>query len=100
MIKAELTEKTGYRFCFKITDGDIISFGGLTDGGILTADAGCQNKEFMLRVLINKCMNDFIEEVKTEDIWGVNLERFGFKKQGGLYVSGFYSLRLPHGCSR
>ena len=71
--------------------------GGMKDGE-LVLDAACTQKELMLRTLINKCMNDFVKSVKTRDVWGTDLTRFGFQLQDGYYVAGYETLRLPHDC--
>ena len=52
----------------------------------------------MLRTLVNKCMNDFVPEVRTRDAWGVPLKRFGFARDGEFFVSSWDKLRLPHDC--
>ncbi len=66
--------------------------------GELVVDASCTQKELMLRTLVNKCMNDFVKSVKTRDVWGTDLLRFGFEPQGEYYMAGYETLRLPHDC--
>lgn len=99
MFSVLLRKKEGFRFYFVLCDGAKEFGGGLTEENFLVCDAACPHKELMLRTLINKCMNDFIPEVKTRGEWGTELARFGFVKRDGLYTAGFDTLKLPHGCA-
>ena len=54
----------------------------------------------MLRTLINKCMNDFVPSVTAGGDWGADLTRFGFVREGELFVSSWDRLKLPHDCER
>ena len=98
MIKVELTENLNYKFCFKMTENEKEYFGGLNKEYFISVDDNCPYKEMMLRVLINKCMNEYIQKISTKDIWNVDLKKFGFKKQDDIYVCGFFDLKLPHDC--
>lgn len=99
MFSVLLRKKEGFRFYFVLSDGTAEYGGGLTGGNVLVCDAACPQKELMLRTLINKCINDFIPEVKTRGDWGTELARFGFERRGDLYTAGFDTLKLPHGCA-
>ncbi len=90
-------KREGYAFYFELTDG-VDRFGGGLKEGELVCDPACTQKELLLRTLVNKCMNAFVPQVKTRDVWGVDLSRFGFEREGELYVSSWDRLRLPHGC--
>ena len=98
MLSVLLRSKGGYRFYYVLSDGTEEYGGGLTEAGELVCDAACPYKELMLRTLINKCMNEFVPEVKTKDDWGLDLSRFGLEERGGGYAAEFASLRLPHDC--
>lgn len=98
MLSVLSRSRVGYRFYFVLSDGAGEYGGGLTDAGELVCDAACPYKELMLRTLINKCMNDFVPEVTTQDVWGTDLSRFGFEERGGGYAAESGSLRLPHDC--
>ena len=52
----------------------------------------------MLRTLINKCMSEGVSRVCTRDVWGTDLLRFGFEREGDFFVSDAEKLRLPHDC--
>ena len=90
--------REGFRFYFALSDGAAVYGGGLTENGILVCDDACPQKELMLRTLVNKCMNDFVPEVRTRDNWGVPLERFGFSREGEFWVASYETLKLPHDC--
>ena len=90
--------KAGFRFYFALSDGSAEYGGGLTEEGFLACDEGCAQKELMLRTLVNKCLNDFVSEVRTRDVWGVPLERFGFSREGEFWAASYKTLQLPHDC--
>ena len=97
MLSVLCRKKEGFAFYYELSDGQGVYGGGLKDGELI-CDAACPQKELMLRTLVNKCRNDFVKSVATRDIWGVDLTRFGFAGQGGLYAAGYETLRLPHDC--
>ena len=72
--------------------------GYFNEDGFLCVDALCPFKELMLRTLINKCINEFVQKVCAKDVWDTDLVRFGFERQGDVFVSSFETLRLPHDC--
>ena len=86
MLSVLSQKREGFRFYFALSDG------------ILVCDDACPQKELMLRTLVNKCMNDFVPEVRTRDNWGVPLERFGFSREGEFWVASYETLKLPHDC--
>ena len=98
MLSVLSQKREGFRFYFVLSDGAGEYGGGLTEEGCLVCDGACPQKELMLRTLVNKCMNDFVPEVRTRDAWGVPLERFGFWREGELFVSAWDKLQLPHDC--
>ena len=98
MLSVSEDKKEGFRFHFALSDGENEYGGGLGEDGFLCADARCPFKELMLRTLINKCINGFVQKVCAKDEWGADLARFGFERQGDVYVSSFEKLRLPHDC--
>ena len=98
MLSVVLRQAPGFRFYFVLSDGKGDYGGGLREDGSLFCDPACPYKELMLRTLVNKCMNDFVPEVRTRDNWGVPLERFGFSREGEVFVSSWDKLRLPHDC--
>jgi len=98
MVKVELIENLEYKFCFMMTEDETTFFGGLTRDYFLIVDENCPYKEMMLRVLINKCMNEFIQEINTTDIWNVDLNKFGFSKEEDVYTCSYFDLKLPHDC--
>lgn len=98
MLSVLSQKREGFRFYFVLSDGAGEYGGGLTEEGCLVCDGACPQKELMLRTLVNKCMNDFVPEVRTRDAWGVPLERFGFLREGEVFVSAWDRLRLPHDC--
>ena len=98
MLSVLLRKKEGFAFYFVLQDDAGSYGGGLTQEGRLVCEQECPQKELMLRTLINKCKNDFVKEVFSEDIWGLPLERFGFTEENGLYRSSWEALRLPHDC--
>ena len=91
-------KKAGFRFYYTLSDGASGYGGGLAEDGFLTIDAACPYKELMLRTLINKCINEFVQKVCAKDVWDTDLVRFGFERQGDVFVSSFETLRLPHDC--
>lgn len=94
-------KKAGFRFYYTLADGAASCGGGLTEEGFLTVDAACPYKELMLRTLINKCIHEFVADVKAKDEWGTDLARFGFEKgPNGIYTADFETLALPHDCGR
>ena len=97
MLSVLLGQKEGYTFYYSLRDGANTSGGGLKEGE-LVCDENCTQKELMLRTLINKCMNDGIARVFTRDVWGQDLARFGFEREGDVFVSDAEKLRLPHDC--
>lgn len=99
MIKMEIIPKAEYKFLYKMTEDEKEWTGGLTKDFLMVTDIECPYKEMMLRAIINKCMNSFISRVTTKDIWGVKLEKFGFKKQGEIYSCDYFKLKLPHECN-
>jgi hypothetical protein len=100
MIKLELIDNPKYKFCYLMTEDNKNYCGGLNKEYFLVLENNdCPYKEMMLRALINKCMNEFILKVYSYDIWDINLTKFGFKKQGGFFASGFADLKLPHKCN-
>lgn len=98
MLSVLSKKREGFRFYFALSDGAGEYGGGLTEEGFLVCDDACPQKELMLRTLVNKCMNDFVPEVRTRDAWGVPLERFGFAQEGEVFVSSWDKLQLPHDC--
>ena len=100
MLSVLCREKEGFAFYFELKDGAETSGGGLTDAGELVCCPACTQKELLLRALVNKCMNDFVPLIKTRDVWGTDLSRFGFVKDGAVFVSSWDRLKLPHGCER
>lgn len=98
MLSVLLRERAGYRFYYMLSDGAGEYGGGLTEAGEFVCEENCPQKELMLRTLVNKCMNDFIPEVRTRDVWGLPLERFGFSRAGEFFVSAWDKLKLPHDC--
>lgn len=98
MLSVLSQKREGFRFYFALSDGAGEYGGGLTENGILVCDDACPQKELMLRTLVNKCMNDFVPEARTGDNWGVPLGRFGFSREGELWVASYETLRLPHDC--
>jgi len=98
MVKVEIIENVEYKYCFKMSEDDKEYIGGINREYFLTVDKNCPYKELMLRVLINKCMNEFIQRIYTCDVWGTELTKFGFKKQEDIYVSDYFDLKLPHEC--
>ena len=97
MLSVLLGQKEGYTFYYSLRDGTDVSGGGLKEGE-LVCDENCTQKELMLRTLINKCMNEGIVRVFTRDVWGQDLARFGFEREGDTFVSYAEKLRLPHDC--
>ena len=93
-------KREGYVFYFELKDGAEVSGGGLTDAGELVCSPACAQKELLLRALINKCINDFVPRVTTRGVWGTDLSRFGFVREGELFVSSWDRLKLPHDCER
>ena len=91
-------KKEGFRFHYVLSDGENKYGGGLGEDGFLCVDALCPFKELMLRTLINKCVNEFVQKVCAKDVWDTDLVRFGFERQGDVFVSSFETLRLPHDC--
>lgn len=85
--------------CYVLQDGEQTSCGGII-GGELVCDDVCTQKELMLRALINKCRNDFIKNVTTREIWGVDLARFGFRQEGAYWKADWSDLKLPHECEK
>ena len=98
MLSVLSQKREGFRFYFALSVGAAVYGGGLTENGILVCNDACPQKELMLRTLVNKCMNDFVPEVRTRDAWGVPLKRFGFARDGEFFVSSWDKLRLPHDC--
>lgn len=90
-------KREGYAFYYELTDGDARFGGGMKDGE-LVCDPACTQKELMLRTLVFRCMNAFVPQVKTRDVWGVDLSRFGFAREGDFFLSSWDRLRLPHDC--
>ena len=98
MVKVELFDNPSYLYCFKMTAENGEYYGGITKTFELNVSPDCPYKEMMLRVLINKCMNAYISEVSSKDIWETDLKKFGFKEKNGIFVCGFYNYKLPHDC--
>jgi hypothetical protein len=98
MIKVELIENPDYKFCFMMSEDDKVYLGGLTREYFLVVNESCPYKEMMLRVLINKCMNEFIQKINTTDIWNIDLAKFGFVKNDDIFTCGCFDLKLPHDC--
>lgn len=98
MLSVLLREKEGYRFYYVLKDGAGEYGGGLTEEGFFVCDEDCPQRELMLRTLVNKCMNEFIAEVKAKDEWGVDLARFGFEERDGYWFASFETMKLPHDC--
>lgn len=98
MISVLQGEKEGFQFFYTLLCDEVSYGGGLTESNFLCVDEGCPYKELMLRTLINKCIQTFAETVYAEDIWGVDLERFGFIRQGEYYAGSYETLKLPHDC--
>ena len=98
MLSVLSQKREGFRFYFVLFDGVAEYGGGLTEDGFLVCDEACPQKELMLRTLVNKCMNDFIPEVRTGGIWRMPLERFGFAREGEFWVASYETLKLPHDC--
>ena len=98
MLSVISQKKEGFRFYFVLKDGKGEYGGGLTEEGLLVADAACPQKELMLRTLVNKCMNDFVPRAAARDEWGLDLTRFGFLREGALFVASMDTFRLPHDC--
>ena len=97
MLSVLLGKKDGYTFWYCLRDGANVSGGGLKEGE-LVCDENCTQKELMLRTLVNKCRNDGVGRVFTKDVWGLDLKRFGFEKEGDIFVSDGETLCLPHDC--
>ncbi len=97
MLSVLLGKKDGYTFWYCLRDGANVSGGGLKEGE-LVCDENCTQKELMLRTLVNKCRNDGVGRVFTKDVWGLDLKRFGFEKEGDIFVSDGEKLCLPHDC--
>lgn len=93
-----MQNREGFAFYYTLRDGDASYGGGMTQAGELVCEAACTQKELLLRTLVFKCMNEFVPRVYTRDVWGLPLERFGFVREGEIYVSSWERLRLPHGC--
>ena len=98
MLSVLSKKREGFRFYFVLSDGAGEYGGGLTEEGFLSCDEACPQKELMLRTFVNKCMNDFVPEVRSRDIWDMPLERFGFSREGEVFVSAWDRLQLPHDC--
>lgn len=97
MLSVLLDAKEGYTFYYCLHDGTKSYGGGLKEGE-LVCDGECSQKELMLRTLINKCISEGVARVCTRDVWGTDLLRFGFEREGDFFVSDAEKLRLPHDC--
>ncbi len=97
MVRLIFEEKSGYLVHYNIDDeGKQLSMGILDDGEMITDKFSMLELGF--RTLIMQCYKRLIENVKTKDIWGLKLEKFGFHKEGEYYVATLGELRLPHDC--
>lgn len=98
MVSVLSRKKEGYRFYYVLTDGEADYPGGVTEDGELVCDPACPQKELFLRTLVFRCGNEGTGRVWTRDVWGLDLSRFGFSPEGGIFAAGLESLRLPHDC--
>lgn len=100
MLSVNFVEKAGYAAYCTLKDGAREFFGGVRENGVFFCEKQAPYRELMLRALVNRVMRSGPEMLYAQDEWGVELARFGFKKQGGQYACERKNLKLPHDCEK
>jgi len=98
MIEVKLSYKSGCVLYYVMHCDEGQFPGGIDKDYHLFVDPACPYKELMLRSLINKCMDTFFTRFTANDEWGVDLEFFGFKREGDIFVASARELKLPSFC--
>ncbi len=98
MIEVKLSYKSGCILYYEMFCAEGTYCGGIDKDYHLFVSDGCPYKELMLRTLINKCMDTAFTRFTANDEWGVNLTRFGFSKEGELFVAAAAEMKLPSDC--
>ena len=98
MLSVLSKQKQGCPFYYELLDGDAVFHGGMNAEGVLFCDQAGRQKELMHRTLVFRCINEGVPAVYARDEWGVDLARFGFVREGGLFCAALQNLCLPHDC--
>ena len=102
MIEVKISYKPGCVLYYVMECEEGKFEGGVDNRFRLFTDPACPYKELMLRTLIFKCMDTPFKHFTTEDVWGMDLLRFGFHKETEngkeIYAAAADELKLPSDC--
>ncbi len=98
MIEVKLSYKSGCVLYYIMHVAEFTFPGGIDKDYSFFVAEDCPFKELMLRAIINKCMDTTFPKFTAKDEWGVDLTRFGFVKEGDVFIASAADLKLPSDC--